>query len=198
MRRICRPVWSHIAAHIADCLCFCSLSARNSAGSIPGCTSCICFTEFEGHIDDPLHFLTVWQVKTIYPEAEITATAATERRASCHSKNIPEARGEMISGFPIPALATVRPKKRYSRKLNSTLQRSARAQATLHSISDHEENIANRAVQLIAGRSNFRVEATVIRRSGTGDAGSRASRVPSLPFSAIHPHRQPAIPDGGR
>jgi hypothetical protein len=57
---------------------------------------------------------------------------------------------------------------------------------------------ANRAVQLIAGRSNFRVEATVARRSGTGDAGSRASRVPSLPFTAIHPFRQPAIPDGGR
>jgi len=38
----------------------------------------------------------------------------------------------------------------------------------------------------------------VARRSGTGDAGRRASRVPSLPFSAINPHRQPAIPDGGR
>ena len=57
---------------------------------------------------------------------------------------------------------------------------------------------ANRLVQLIAGRHRFRAEATVTRRSGTGDAGSRASRVPSLPFSAIHPFRQPAIPDGGR
>jgi hypothetical protein len=59
-------------------------------------------------------------------------------------------------------------------------------------------NMANGLVQLIAGRHHFRATATVIRRSGTGDAGSRASRVPSLPFSAIHPHRQPAIPDEGR
>ncbi len=35
-------------------------------------------------------------------------------------------------------------------------------------------------------------------RSGTGDAGSRASRAPSLLFSAINPFRQPAIPDEGR
>jgi hypothetical protein len=56
----------------------------------------------------------------------------------------------------------------------------------------------NGAVQLIAGRHHFRAEGGVVRRSGTGDAGSRASRVPSLPFSAVHPPRQPAIPDGGR
>ena len=35
-------------------------------------------------------------------------------------------------------------------------------------------------------------------RSGTGPAGRRAGRVPSLPLSAIHPPRQPAIPDEGR
>ena len=35
-------------------------------------------------------------------------------------------------------------------------------------------------------------------RSGTGPAGRRAGRVPSLPISAIHPPRQPAIPDEGR
>jgi len=133
-----------------------------------------------------------------YPEAEITTTATTDRRASCHSNNIPEARREMISGFPFPAFATVRPQSRYSRKMISTFQRSARAQATFHAISDHEENIANRAVQLIAGRHHFRSKATVTRRSGTGDADSRASQVPSLPFLAIHPFRQPAIPDGGR
>ena len=34
--------------------------------------------------------------------------------------------------------------------------------------------------------------------SGTGPAGRRAGRVPSLTFAAIHPHRQPAIPDEGR
>ena len=52
--------------------------------------------------------------------------------------------------------------------------------------------------QLIAGRHHFRLEATVIRRSGTGPAGRQAGRVPSLPFRAIHLFRQPAIPDEGR
>ena len=57
---------------------------------------------------------------------------------------------------------------------------------------------ANHPVQLIAGPSHFRATPTVATRSGTGDAGRRASRVPSLLFSSIHPLRQPAIPDGGR
>ena len=35
-------------------------------------------------------------------------------------------------------------------------------------------------------------------RSGTGPAGRRAGRVPSLPIPAIHPPRQPSIPDEGR
>jgi hypothetical protein len=35
-------------------------------------------------------------------------------------------------------------------------------------------------------------------RSGTGPAGRRAGRVPSLPITAIHPPCQPAIPDEGR
>ena len=149
---------------------------------------------------EAMRIRTTERLQPEYPEAEITSTAMPDRHASCHSKNIPEARRDMISGFPNPAVATVRPKRGYSRMMKqpSTLQRSARAQATFHAISDHEENIANRAVQLIAGRSNFRVEATVVRRSGTGPAGRRAGRVPSLPLFAIHPFRQPAIPDGGR
>ena len=61
-----------------------------------------------------------------------------------------------------------------------------------------KEKRPNGLVQLIAGRHHFRAEATVIRRSGTGDAGSRASRVPSLPMRSIHHFRQPAIPDEGR
>ena len=56
----------------------------------------------------------------------------------------------------------------------------------------------NRLVQLIAGRRHFRAVPSLTWRSGTGDAGRRASRVPSLPFSAIHAPRQPAIPDEGR
>ncbi len=35
------------------------------------------------------------------------------------------------------------------------------------------------------------------QRSGTGPAGRRADRVPSLPFPAIHVFRQPSIPDEG-
>ena len=35
-------------------------------------------------------------------------------------------------------------------------------------------------------------------RSGTGPAGRKAGRVPSLPTFAIHAFRQPAIPDEGR
>jgi len=61
-----------------------------------------------------------------------------------------------------------------------------------------QQNRPNGLVQLIAGRHHFRVTATVVRRSGTGPAGRGAGRVPSLPFSAIHPPRQPAIPDEGR
>jgi len=57
---------------------------------------------------------------------------------------------------------------------------------------------ANGLVQLIAGRHHFRAESAEIRRSGTGPAGRRAGRVPSLPMPAIHPPRQPAIPDEGR
>jgi hypothetical protein len=101
------------------------------------------------------------------------------------NKNISEARREMISGFPIHALSALR------------LMRTE-TQATFLAPSDHEENIANRLVQLIAGRSNFRAEATVTWRSGTGPADRRAGRVPSLPFRAIHYPRQPAIPDEGR
>ena len=60
------------------------------------------------------------------------------------------------------------------------------------------KNRSNGLVQLIAGRSNFRATVSVTRRSGTGDAGRRASRVPSLPMIAIHLFRQPAIPGGRR
>jgi len=150
-----------------------------------------------------------------YPEAGITATAMPDRRDSCHSKNIPEPRAEMISGCPNPALATARLKREYSSRMKpqaaiqlrrskakrntiSSLRDQKQAQATFHAIPDHEGKCANRAVQLIAGRHHFRAEGAVTRRSGTGDAGSRASRVPSLPFFAINPFRKPAIPDGGR
>lgn len=61
-----------------------------------------------------------------------------------------------------------------------------------------ENNNANRPVQLIAGLPDFRSALSVAWRSGTGDAGSRASRAPSLPLGAFISHLLPAIPDGGR
>jgi hypothetical protein len=60
---------------------------------------------------------TTEAAREIYPEAEITTTAMPDRLAARHSKNIPEARHEMISGFPIPALATSRLKREYSSNL---------------------------------------------------------------------------------
>jgi len=154
-----------------------------------------------------------------YPEAEITTTATTDRRASCHSNNIPEARREKISGFPIPALATVRPKREslsrmqpqadvdrsrfphfdQRRQLAATFRRSAQAQAAFHALLDHEMKYANKLVQLIAGPWGVSMNTDLtLHRSGTGPAGRRAGRVPSLPFRAIHHFRQPAIPDEGR
>ena len=57
----------------------------------------------------------------------------------------------------------------------------------------------NGLVQLIAGPWGVSMNADLpFHRSGTGPAGRRAGRVPSLPFRAIHQPRQPAIPDEGR
>ena len=54
-------------------------------------------------------------------------------------------------------------------------------------------------MQLIAGPWGVSMNTNLtFHRSGTGPAGRRAGRVPSLPFPAIHPPRQPAIPDEGR
>jgi len=58
--------------------------------------------------------------------------------------------------------------------------------------------MANRPVQLIAGLPDFRSTLSVAWRSGTGPAGRKAGRVPSLPFGAFIAHLRPAIPDGGR
>ena len=92
----------------------------------------------------------------------------------------------MISNFPNSVIATVRPMQ-------------TETQAGFHAASNDENNIANRLVQLIAGPWGVSMNTNLtFHRSGTGDAGRRASRVPSLPFSVIHHFRQPAIPDGGR
>ena len=59
--------------------------------------------------------------------------------------------------------------------------------------------MANKLVQLIAGPSGVSMNTDLtFHRSGTGPAGRGAGRVPSLPTFAIHPPRQPAIPDEGR
>ena len=176
---------------------------------------------FESHADrqgiwrEAMRRRTSEALQPEYPEAEITATATPGREASCHSKNIPEARRKMISGFPHPALATGRRARnnpgrmkpqaairqrrtRGSGNTISSLRDQNRTQARCHAPSDRERKCANRLVQLIAGRGDFRATATVMRRSGTRPAKSRAGRVPSLPFPGIHPPRQPAIPDEGR
>ena len=58
---------------------------------------------------------------------------------------------------------------------------------------------ANKLVQLIAGPWGVSMNTDLtFHRSGTRPAGRRSGRVPSLPFPAINPPRQPAIPDEGR
>ena len=103
------------------------------------------------------------------------------RGSICATADSPEEFLPMIAGVQWPRFNAATPPK-----------------AVFQAIPDHEGNIANRAVQLIAGRPDFRAEATENWRSGTGDAGRRASRVPSLHFRSILHFRQPAIPDGGR
>jgi hypothetical protein len=74
---------------------------------------------FESHADrqgiwsDSMTIRTTEATRGIYSEAGITATATPDRRATCHSKNIPETRPDMISGFPNPTLATTRLQKAY-------------------------------------------------------------------------------------
>ena len=104
-----------------------------------------------------------------YPEEEITTTAMPDHRDSCHSRNIPEARREKISGFPIPALATHRLKREYSRSMQPQadvvgsrfLRHDQRrqlaalragtspAQATFQALPGHEGKNANKAMDRI-------------------------------------------------
>jgi len=71
--------------------------------------------------------------------------------------------------------------------------------ATIEAGNINKMKKANRLVQLIAGPWGVSMNANLtFDRSGTGPAGRRAGRVPSLPFLAIHAPRQPAIPDEGR
>jgi hypothetical protein len=78
---------------------------------------------FESHAPRQGIWLHAMRIRTTerlqpeYPETDIITTATRDRRVSCHSKNIPEARREIISGFPIPALATGRLKREYSSNL---------------------------------------------------------------------------------
>jgi len=86
----------------------------------------------------------------------------------------------MIADFPNSEIAKCRRNRDYPSRMK-TLRNPT--QASCHAIPDHEGKYANRPVQLIAGPSHFRATPTVATRSGAGDAGRRASRVPSLPFS---------------
>jgi hypothetical protein len=103
-----------------------------------------------------------------------------DRSAICHSR-LAEAIRAMKTDVQFQGLRAAEPQK-----------------LRFHAIWDHDSNVANGAMQLIAGRLHFRAKVAVIRRSGTGPARSGAGRVPSLFSFAIDPHRQPAIPDGRR
>ena len=130
---------------------------------------------FESHAQrqrmwrEPMRIRTTEARQPEYPEAEITAPASLDRRASRHRKNIPEARHEKISGFPILALATGRPKRGYSssmqpqadvvgsrflrhdqrRQLAALRAGTSPAQATFQGLPDHEGKNANRAMDRI-------------------------------------------------
>jgi hypothetical protein len=63
-------------------------------------------THYESVIDrqgiwrDAMPLRTTEASQQEYPEAGITASATPDHQVSCHSKNIPETRLKMISGFP--------------------------------------------------------------------------------------------------
>ena len=65
---------------------------------------------------DAMRIRTTEATRGIYPEAVITMTAIPDRRSACHSKNIPEARIDMISDSPNPVLATASPRREYCSK----------------------------------------------------------------------------------
>jgi len=131
----------------------------------------------------------------IVSRGRASCDATPDRFTICHSKNIPEARISMIADFLNSEIATGRRMREYPSRMK-TLRNPK--QASCQAIPNHEGRCANKPVQLIAGPSHFRATPTVATRSGTGPAKRRAGRVPSLPFSSIHPLRQPAIPDGER
>ncbi|MFA6271189.1 MAG: hypothetical protein WC657_08360 [Candidatus Paceibacterota bacterium] len=64
-----------------------------------------------------------WQQE--YPEAAITMTGSPDRQALCHSRNIPEARIEMMPCFPHSVISTGR-------------QKRTEEQARFHTPPDHE------------------------------------------------------------
>ena len=137
--------------------------------------------ELRGHVyydrfPEPTRFSPLQE----YPEPVFTTIALPDRRAPFHCR-----------------LSVA------NRVMNADSQRvrfkaTTSMQTAFNALLDHKEYSANGAVQLIAGLRVFRAAATVVRRSGTGPAKSRAGRVPSLPLRAIHSPRLPAIPDGGR
>jgi len=130
---------------------------------------------FESHAQrqgiwrEAMRIRTTERLQPEYPEAEITAPASLDRKASRHSRNISEARHEKISGCPIPALATHRRKREYSssmqpeadvdgsgflrfdqrRQLAALRAGTSPAQATFQALPDHQGKNANRAMDRI-------------------------------------------------
>ena len=105
-----------------------------------------------------------------YPEAKITTSATPDRHASYHSNYIPEPRIAMIPGFPTPVI----PSSRQHRKRHSILRR------TMMKICE-QDSPPNDSPSAVSMRTDL-----TFHRSGTGPAGRRAGRVPSLSIRSIH------------
>ena len=76
-------------------------------------------------------------------------TAPPDRQASCHRQNIPEARLAAAVDFPNSEIATDRPIREYSSKMNP---RAKQSEAWIHGISDRQGCLANKTVDRMAGR----------------------------------------------
>jgi len=102
------------------------------------------------------------------------------RHASCHSKNIPETRPDMISRFPTPAIATVR-------RIRSSTQ------ARVHATSDHEQKNANRAVDLTTGKRAVSMESLFDVPPLRHRACEKQSRPSAFAVHHCIPHAPPPV-----
>lgn len=127
-------------------------SSTSGVPAFPG-RWCVMFADnIWFHIAPPVNS-NPWAKIHISPSARVRDRwhVYFERLILSNSKNIPEARRKMLSGYSNPTLATARRKRGYSRKIKqpSTLQKSPRAQASFHATPDHGRKNSNRALHII-------------------------------------------------